>query len=182
MADISAPAGQATSKLALSVILLLLTVAAAGAGLAVGMVLTSDALDIGNGKSGGMPIDQAKALATDTPKKPGDNATADPLDASEQIKLIAYPFPPVLTALAAPKSTWIRLEGSLLIAADAKDNPEILVEKAGIQILTYLHTTTLSDLEGPSGILRLRDDLNETVSALSGGQVSEVLIHSMVVE
>jgi len=181
VADISAPAGQATSKLALSVILLLLTVAAAGAGLAVGMVLTSDALDIGNGKSGGMPIDQAKAPATDTPK-PGDNATADPLDASEQIKLIAYPFPPVLTALAAPKSTWIRLEGSLLIAADAKDNPEILVEKAGMQILTYLHTTTLSDLEGPSGILRLRDDLNETVSALSGGQVSEVLIHSMVVE
>lgn len=181
MADISAPSRQTTSKLALSVILLLLTVAAAGAGLAVGMVLTSDAPDTGNGKPGGMPNDQSKASATDAPKQDED-ATADTPDAAEHAELKAYTLPPVLTALAAPKATWIRLEGSLLIVADAKDNPEILVERAGMQILTYLHATTLSQLEGPSGILRLRDDLNETLSALSDGQVREVLIHAVVVE
>jgi len=181
VADISAPSPQATSKLTLSVILLLLTVAAAGAGLAVGMVLTSDALDIGNGKSGGMPTGQAKASATDTPKQ-GENATADTPDVADHVELKAYSFPPVLTALGAPKSTWIRLEGSLLIAADARERPETLVERGAMQILTYLHATTLSQLEGPSGILRLRDDLNETVSALSDGQVREVLIHAMVVE
>lgn len=180
MATTSAPPQQA-SRLALSVILLLLTVAAAGAGLAVGMVLTGNVLDMGKSKPEGLPADQAEAAATDTAHQ-GEVAAAGPQDVAEHAELKIYPFPPVLTALGSPKTTWIRLEGSLLIAADAKDNPEILVERAGMQILTYLHATTLSQLEGPTGILRLRDDLNETLSALSDGQVREVLIHAMVVE
>ena len=92
------------------------------------------------------------------------------------------PFPPVLTTLAAPKGIWIRIEGSLLLAKETEDNPEILVEKAGTQILTYLRTARLAQIEGPSGFLHLREDLNNTVSALSGGQVREVLVHTMVVE
>jgi flagellar FliL protein len=48
--------------------------------------------------------------------------------------------------------------------------------------LTYLRTLRLDQLEGPSGILGLRDDLNATVMALSNGEVRGVLIHGLVVE
>ena len=92
------------------------------------------------------------------------------------------PFPPVLTSLAEPKGVWIRIEGSMLILAETEDKPEVLVEQAGAQLLAYLRTVKLAQIEGPSGLLHMREDMNDVVSTLSRGQVREVLIHAMVVE
>jgi flagellar FliL protein len=92
------------------------------------------------------------------------------------------PFPPVLTTLSEPRGKWIRVEGSILITPEASQQPEILAEKSGEQILAYLRSLRLDQLEGPSGLLAIRSDLNETVSTLSGGQVKGVLIHGIVVE
>jgi flagellar FliL protein len=100
--------------------------------------------------------------------------------ASDDVKIT--PFPPILTTLADPKGKWIRLEGSILIRSTSEKQPELLAEKAGEQILTYLRSVRLSQLESPSGILGLRDDLDETVRTLSEGEVRGVLIHGLVVE
>ena len=69
-----------------------------------------------------------------------------------------------------------------MIAASGEKPPELLAEEAGEQILTYLRSVRLSQLETASGILALRDDLDETVQVLSGGEVRSVLIHGLVVE
>ena len=69
-----------------------------------------------------------------------------------------------------------------MIRATSDKQPELLAEEAGEQILTYLRSIRLSQLESPSGILGLRDDLDETVKTLSGGEVRGVLIHGLVVE
>jgi hypothetical protein len=69
-----------------------------------------------------------------------------------------------------------------MIRSASEKQPELLAEKAGEQILTYLRSVRLSQLESPSGILGLRDDLDETVRTLSEGEVRGVLIHGLVVE
>jgi hypothetical protein len=69
-----------------------------------------------------------------------------------------------------------------MIAAGGEKQPELLAEEAGEQILTYLRSVRLSQLQSASGILALRDDIDETVQVLSGGQIRGVLIHGLVVE
>lgn len=159
------------------VVILLLTLVAAGAGLGVGILAKGEAPKV-------------QTAAAPDPKKAdepavgeGDVETPPEVGLKEDFTgLKIFPFPPVLTTLVEPKGKWIRVEGSILISPEADQQPEILAEKSGEQILTYLRSLRLDQLEGPSGLLAIRGDLNETVLTLSGGQVKGVLIHGIVVE
>ncbi len=160
------------------VVILLLTLVAAGAGLGVGILFKGDAQQ-----------PQAEAAAPEAAKPPETTGEEGNIDAPEEVGLKEdlaglkiFAFPPVLTTLAEPKGKWIRVEGSILISPEADQQPEILAEKSGEQILTYLRSLRLDQLEGPSGLLSIRADLNETVATLSGGQVKGILIHGIVVE
>lgn len=167
-----------SSPLVMIVVILLLTLAAMGAGLAAGSMLEFPVA--------ATPARATSPVATENsghegtkPAGEGETEMAMPVE-MPQMKVM--PFPPVLTSLAEPKGVWIRIEGSMLILAETEDKPEILVEQAGAQLLAYLRTVKLAQIEGPSGLLHLREDINDMVSTLSRGQVREVLIHAMVVE
>lgn len=173
------------------IVLLLLTLIGAGSGLAVGLLLQRDAPETSAATEA--PATTAEAAAPEakaaehSPPEGEQTAEAAPApEAAEEVvdlhSLKIIPFPPVLTTLAEPKGKWIRVEGSILSRRDSDVPPEIQAEKAGEQILAYLRSVRLDQLEGPSGLLGLRDDLNETVRALSNGEVREVIIHGLIVE
>ena len=176
----SAAASRGGTSLTLSaVIVLLLTLVGAGAGFAVGTLLIPPPPGIAKllAPSPGAATGEAK------PAEAGNEAPSDlPAGADVPVPMIAVPFPPILTNLAEPKGTWIRLEGSLLLKKETDDPAALLTEKAGEQFVTFLRTLKLNQIEGPSGFLHLREDLNGVVSTLSGGQVREVLIDTMVLE
>lgn len=166
------------------VVVLLLTLVGAGAGFAVGSLLGESKLA---GAEATLPSSAAPdALLKDESATKAEEGSEVPQDTasealhSDDVRLTS--FPPVLTTLLEPKGKWIRLEGSIMIAASGEKQPELLAEEAGEQILTYLRNVRLSELQSASGILALRDDLDETVQALSGGEVRGVLIHGLVVE
>lgn len=168
------------------VIVALLTLVGAGTGFAVGALLRAEP---GAEAHATAPDTVAEATETETghakeknSQTPESAAEEEPVEAIDPRGVKAVPFPPVLTTLAEPVGAWIRLEGSILVATDTEDAPELLAEKAGEQILTYLRSVRLTQIEGPAGVLGLRGDLNETVKALSNGQVRGVLIHGLVVE
>jgi flagellar FliL protein len=173
----AAKTGKNSGAMALIVVVLLLTLVGAGTGFAVGSLLS--------GEPAGKPpaataqaTDPTTAKADDGHAAPGAEESADAAEGEPQeIETHAVrtvPFPPVLTTLAEPKGKWIRLEGSIQV--------ELLSERSGEQILTYLRSLRLDQLEGPSGVLGLREDLNEMVQTLSNGQVRGVLVHGLVVE
>lgn len=172
--------------MAFVVLALLLTLVGAGAGFTVGSLIQA-------------PPEEKAAAAPEAPPKEEEKYGADPHASpahaeaqstqagaeTEEIADLALklqPFPPVLTTLAAPSGRWVRLEGSALLAMETKDSPELLAEKAAEQVLTYLRTVRLEQIEGPSGVLGLREDLNEMVKVLSEGQVQGILLHGLVVE
>lgn len=162
------------------VVILLLTLVAAGAGLGVGLLSKSDAPPVQAGTQDAKNAETAPATGAEAA---GAGTTTLEIGVKEDLTgLKIFPFPPVLTTLSEPKGKWIRVEGSILITPEANQQPEILAEKSGEQILAYLRSLRLDQLEGPSGLLSIRSDLNETVSTLSGGQVKGVLIHGIVVE
>ena len=49
-------------------------------------------------------------------------------------------------------------------------------------ILAFLRTTSLSQIQGAAGLQNLRDDLNERVAIRSGGSVKELVIRTLVVQ
>lgn len=167
-----------SSVMASVIVVLMLTLVAAGTGLVAGTMLNL-----------APPSDARTETETQAPGK--SSAAADSHGAAEQpaevepeepVAVKTFPFPPVLTSLAAPPGTWIRIEGSMLVSEHAGERPEILVEQAATNVLAFLRTLKLSQIEGPSGLLYFRQDLNDLVSSMSDGQVREVLIHGLVVE
>jgi hypothetical protein len=176
----------------MAIAILLLTLMGAGVGFAVGMVITSqeqaevaavpDTSRSEEGPAGNTSESQSSHGDTGSEEE-STQPEAETVEEEVPLKdLKVIPFPPVLTTLAEPEGRWIRLEGALLALSNTDIAPEMLAEQTGDQILSYLRTVRLSDIDTPSGFLGLRDDLNETVRVLSEGQIRGVLIHGLIVE
>jgi flagellar FliL protein len=91
-------------------------------------------------------------------------------------------LPPIVTNLAAPRDTWIRLESSIVIDAKATPHPDVIGGEIAADLLAYLRTLSLRDIEGPIGLQNVRQDLNDRAVVRSGGKVSELLIRTLVVQ
>jgi flagellar FliL protein len=90
-------------------------------------------------------------------------------------------LPPIITNLASPERTWIRLEISLVIQSDEKE-ANGLAATITEDIVAFLRTVTLAQIQGATGFMHLREDLNERVRVRSGGKVRDLFIHTLVVE
>jgi flagellar protein FliL len=96
-------------------------------------------------------------------------------------KAALYGLSPIVTNLASPERTWIRLEASIVLdgeTADAKGLAATITEDA----VAYLRTLSLPLIEGSSGLLHLREDLNDRARIRSGGKVRDLIIHTLIVE
>ncbi|MCL6705509.1 flagellar basal body-associated FliL family protein [Pseudomonas sp. R2.Fl] len=86
---------------------------------------------------------------------------------------------PITTNLAYPSDNWIRLEVALLF----KGPPDVVVaEDIHQDILAYLRTVSLQQVEGPRGFQYLRDDIQERVDLRSEGRVTKVMFRTFVIE
>ncbi len=93
-----------------------------------------------------------------------------------------YDLPPIVTNLGAPQDTWIRLEASIVFDPKILPHPEAVAGKIGDDILAYLRTVTLKQLEGPIGLQAIREDLNERAATRSEGKVRELVLRTLVVQ
>ena len=91
-------------------------------------------------------------------------------------------LPPIVTNLGAPQDIWVRLEGSIVFDPRALPHPEVVAGKIGDDILAYLRTVSLRQLEGPIGLENIRQDLNERAATRSDGKVREFVIRTLVVQ
>jgi len=110
--------------------------------------------------------------------KPGDAVAAGPPPEPSTL----FDLPPIVTNLGAPQDTWIRLEGSIVFDPGALPHPETIAGQLSADILAYLRTLSLTQLEGPVGLANIRQDLNERAATRSGGKVREFIIRTLVVQ
>ncbi|WP_420410624.1 flagellar basal body-associated FliL family protein [Hoeflea sp.] len=89
------------------------------------------------------------------------------------------PLDPITTNLSYPSDSWIRIEVSLLFGG-APD--QALADQIHQDVMTYLRTVSLQQIEGPRGFQYLRDDLRERVKLRSEGRVSDILFRTFVIE
>jgi flagellar FliL protein len=93
-----------------------------------------------------------------------------------------FDMPPIVTNIGAPKEIWVRLEASIVFDAKALPHPEIIAGEIAGDELAYLRTITLPQIEGPTGLQNIRQDLNERAVIRSDGKVTELIIRTLVVQ
>lgn len=91
-------------------------------------------------------------------------------------------LPPIVTNIALPEDTWIRIESSIVFDAEKIPDPDLTIKEVTGDILSYLRTLSLPQVQGASGLRHLREDLNERVAIRTDGKVKELLIQGMVLQ
>jgi flagellar FliL protein len=188
-----------SSALTMIVGVLLLTLIAAGAGLGVGVMLApapgaeqlaeatvaETAPDTGHAAPKKETADHGAPAADPHGAAPDAAVIAAfevPVPVPIEEPMIVVPLEPIITNLAAPQGVWLRIEASLLASAGHAHAPQAMAAEMAAAMLAYIRTLKLSDIEGNSGFLAFRDDLDDLVMIASHGAARQVLVKSLVVE
>lgn len=150
------------SKFGALVPLLALTVAAGGGGALIGRQIVSAT----------RAADERAAAGSAGERKPPSAA----IDGRALRELV-----PVVTNLAAPEGAWIRLQTAIVYDKADAAAMDVVATKVGEDVLAFVRTLTLEQIQGASGLEALRDDLNERAALRSDGKVRELLIEMLVV-
>ncbi|MDQ0348948.1 flagellar basal body-associated FliL family protein [Ancylobacter vacuolatus] len=136
------------------------------------------------GTGGGLGIQLAssveKAVSEKAKEKPPE-PDAPPLRYSSP-DTVMEPLKPIVANLAAPSKTFIRIEASIIFKNGALADPKIAAAQIRDDIMGFLRTLSLSQLEGPSGLLHLREDLDERARLRTEGHIDELIIETLVVQ
>ena len=155
----TAPAQQ-LSILQFLIIVAALTLAAAGIGFLFGQQFLSGALE-----PAGKPAEAGGYLGALRRVEAGN----------------LKPLAPIVTNLAGSQTVWIRIESSLLFNETPKD-ADALAARISEDIVGFLRTVPIQQIQGGTGFQYLSEDLNERVRARSDGQVRELIIQGMIIE
>jgi len=166
--------GQAKKKsglMALVIPLVVLTAVGGGGGWVIGNMLAPQVKQA---------EDAAKAAEAAAGEKSGEAKKDEeglPPISTEANGVVA--LEPITTNLAYPSENWIRLEVALMFNGP----PDVQIAEAVHQdIMAYLRTVSLQQVEGPRGFQYLKDDLQERVDLRSEGRVSKVMFRTLVIE
>lgn len=118
------------------------------------------------------------------PPAPSDVSTrsADAGKVPPTVEMGSMDLAPVVTNLASPSDVWVRLEGTMLFEGKTLPHGEALANEISGDILAYLRTESLAQIQGVAGLEHLRQDLNERAATRSEGRVRELIIRSLVVQ
>jgi flagellar FliL protein len=120
------------------------------------------------------PKHEAKKAEGDGEKKEDEGLPTISTEENGVVQLEA-----ITTNLAFPSDSWVRLEVALLF----KDKPDVkLAETIHQDIMVYLRTVTLQQIEGPRGFQYLKEDLEERADLISEGKISKILFRTFVIE
>ena len=171
-----------TSLVVHIVVFLLVTVMAAGAGFGVSMFLKPGKPQM----AASARDDEAHAKKSEEEHSPKLDEHGDPIkeegDGKKEdgmAKAYAKPLAPILTNLASPANVWVRME---LAVVGKTDLPDEVLEQIHQDLLAYMRTVKLHHVEGPSGYINLKAELNERAVIRSGGAAKMVLVRTLVFE
>ncbi|MGO4573376.1 flagellar basal body-associated FliL family protein [Microvirga sp. 2TAF3] len=107
-----------------------------------------------------------------------NKTTTSPYSGDISLKRVA----PVVTNLGGSQSDWVRIESSIVFKNTTTKNPDVLAAETRQDLLAYLRTVSVAQIQGPSGLLHLREDLNERVRLRSKGDIQELILETLVVQ
>ena len=195
----------------LAVPLIIMTVLGAGAGLACGMFLLGAKAKTMVAAKAGQPeakmLDKSKAKDKKKSKKAdkkkgkagkgkdkadkgkkdkkGGKAGKGDKDGKQEKKIAvqrAIDIPPVIASIGHGKQAWIRMELKAISREPEIKDESVLMLKISQDILSYIRTLNIGDIQSANGFYLLRSNLEEIARIRSKGAVSGIAIQGFIVE
>jgi flagellar FliL protein len=142
-------------------------------------VVVATLLAAGGGVGFGLKV--LPGLAGDA--KPPEQAAAKTPEKSLAVDQIRVrQLAPIITNLAQPRETWIRLEASVVLETEDLKELNVLIAKISEDSTAYVRTLTLAHLEGATALQHLKEDLSDRARIRSEGKIKEVIITGLVAE
>ncbi len=91
------------------------------------------------------------------------------------------PLATIVTNLREPSTLYVRMEAVVVLEPNTPDSAA-LAAKIGDDLVSYLRTVSISELEGPTGFQYLREDLKKRSVQLGGGKVRDLYLQSFVIQ
>lgn len=111
--------------------------------------------------------------------KGGEAATVSMAASTESTNL--RPLSPIVTNLAGTPPVWIRVEASLVFH-EVPSDADALSARISEDLVGFLRTVSVKQLEGATGFQHLTEDLNDRVRVRSNGRVRELVIQGLIIE
>lgn len=137
-------------------------------------------LAVGTGGAFGIYVVSTVEKAVDEKNRSEQEKSSQALVYSDN--MVLKNLEPVVTNLTNSGETWIRVESSIVFTNGALPNPDIAAAEIRQDILAYLRTLSLPQIEGASGLQHLREDLNERAVLRSKGLVRELIVETLIVQ
>jgi flagellar FliL protein len=91
-------------------------------------------------------------------------------------------LPPIVTNLANPSDTWVRLEAAIVFDPKALLHPDVIAAQIATDELAYLRTISVAELQGPIGLENIRQDLRDRAMVRSNGKIIDLLLKTLVLQ
>ncbi len=108
--------------------------------------------------------------------EPAATSSKPPAQRQSEVRILA----PILVNLREPANLYVRLEAALILEPGADGAG--LTAKVADDLVAYLRTVSLSEIEGPTGFQYFREDLKKRAAQIGGGKVKELLLQSFVIQ
>jgi flagellar FliL protein len=126
----------------------------------------------------GLQLMDAAERAAEAQRNAGTRPVASAFTANARLRRLN----PVVTNLGEPASVWARVEASMVTDSLSEEEASLLGARIAEDVVAYLRSVSLPQLEGARGLQYLREDLNERAALRSGGKVRELIIETLVLQ
>lgn len=181
-----------SGAMGLIIAMVLLTVIGGGLGAGFGMYLADankSQVAANEEKDKAKKEEMAKAEEEEKAKKKdkgkeGDEAegeaedvASNPIDSS-----VVVPLRPVVSNLADGERTWIRLEASVALIEIGEQDKDVVLAQITEDILAFVRSLTLEQLEGSAGFEHLHEDLSDLIKTRTKSDANRLIITGLIVE
>lgn len=97
-------------------------------------------------------------------------------------KIVSRQLPPLITNIMLPPDLWVRLEGAIVYDQADVEDPEVMMTEVSGDLLAYLRTLTLREMQGADGLMFVRQDMKERVLLRTHGKARDIIIQTLVVQ
>lgn len=109
----------------------------------------------------------------------GEAKSGEPAAGPAEFNPKVIALAPLTTNLAAPSDIWVRLEAAIVVDGEA---PADLPDTIHQDMLAFIRTVKLHQIEGASGFRHFKADLQDRAATRSSGLVTQVLIRTLLFE
>ena len=114
------------------------------------------------------------------PAKPAENKPAEKMKLPS--KIVIRTLQPLITNIMLPNDLWVRLEASIVYDQAEVDDPDVMLSEISGDLMAYLRSLTLREIQGADGLMFVRQDMRERIGLRTHGKARDISIQTLVVQ